>query len=78
MFKKSMESSGNVLAFEVSGKLTDADYESLTPVLEKAIATKAGSTCYWILKISMGGNPKPPGMITIPTGNSRIISVASP
>jgi hypothetical protein len=38
MFKKTEESSGKVLAFEVSGKLTDADYKDLTPVLEKAIA----------------------------------------
>jgi hypothetical protein len=38
MFKKSEESSGKVLALEVSGKLTDADYKNLTPILEKAIA----------------------------------------
>ncbi|NPV63029.1 MAG: STAS/SEC14 domain-containing protein [Methanotrichaceae archaeon] len=38
MFKKSDKSTGKVLAFEVSGKLTDADYKNLTPVLEKAVA----------------------------------------
>ena len=37
MFEKLAESKGNVVGYRASGKLTDDDYESLIPILERLI-----------------------------------------
>ncbi len=37
MFEKLAESAGNVVGYRASGKITDEDYETLVPILERLI-----------------------------------------
>ena len=47
MFTKLKESSGGVIGFKVSGKLTDDDYKTFIPELEKAIKLSGTIRLLW-------------------------------
>jgi hypothetical protein len=50
MFTKLKESSGKVLGFKVSGKLTDDDYKTFVPQIEKAIEQSGTIRLLWYME----------------------------
>lgn len=50
MFTKIQDSSGGVLGFKVSGKLTDDDYKIFMPELEKAIELSGTIRLLWLME----------------------------
>jgi phage gp16-like protein len=58
MIEKLKESSGNVVGFRLSGKLTDADYKAMGPELEKAIEKSGKIRVLWFLEDFHGWEAK--------------------
>jgi hypothetical protein len=58
MFQKLEESSGRVIGFRLSGKLTDDDYKGFLPQLEEAIEEHGQIRLLWVLEDFHGWEPK--------------------
>ncbi len=58
MFEKMKESSGNVIGFRMTGKLTDADYKAVAPELEDGIKRYGKIRLLWLLEDFHGWEPK--------------------
>jgi hypothetical protein len=58
MFQRLDESSGRVIGFKLSGKLTDADYEEVVPQIESAIEESGKICMLWELEDFHGWDAK--------------------
>ncbi len=58
MYEKMKESSGNVVGFRLSGKLTDADYKAMGPEFENAIGKYGKIRILWLLEEFKGWEAK--------------------
>lgn len=58
VFEKMKESSGNVIGFRLSGKLTDADYKAVAPEFEDGIKRYGKIRLLWLLEDFKGWEPK--------------------
>jgi hypothetical protein len=58
MFEKMRESSGNVIGFRMTGKLTDADYKAMAPEFEDGIKRYGTIRLLWLLEDFHGWEPK--------------------
>lgn len=58
MFQKLEESSGNVIGFKLSGKLTDTDYQEVIPQFEESIEKWGKIRILWILEDFHGWEAK--------------------
>ncbi|HII07434.1 MAG TPA: STAS/SEC14 domain-containing protein [Methanotrichaceae archaeon] len=58
MLEKLKESSGNVVGFQMTGKLTDFDYKAMEPEFEKTIEKYGKIRLLWHLEDFHGWEPK--------------------
>ncbi len=58
MFEKMKESSGNVIGFRMTGKLTDADYKAVAPEFEDGIKKFGKIRLLWLLQDFKGWEAK--------------------
>jgi len=58
VFEKMKESSGNVIGFRMTGKLTDADYKAVAPEFEDGIKKFGKIRLLWLLQDFKGWEAK--------------------